>query len=66
MTSELTHIKRIELYTREQNKRNIKFYESLGFMNEGRQKDKIFISESEFETPLHMVWFNPNYGIKKH
>ena len=66
VASELTHIKRIELYTREHNERNIKFYESLGFMNEGRQKDKIFISESEFETPLHMAWFNPNYGIKKH
>jgi len=66
VTSELTHIKRIELYTREHNKRNVKFYESLGFINEGRQKDKIFVSESEFETPLHMAWFNPNYGIKKH
>jgi len=65
VTSELTHIKRIELYTREQNKRNVKFYESLGFINEGRQKDKIFVLKSEFETPLHMAWFNPNYGIKK-
>ncbi|MDO5979355.1 GNAT family N-acetyltransferase [Flavivirga spongiicola] len=63
--SELTHIKRIELYTREHNERNVKFYESLGFINEGRQKDKIFISKWEFETPLHMVWFNPNYGVKK-
>lgn len=61
--SESTHIKRIELYTRENNKRNLKFYESLGFINEGRQKDKIFISESEFETPVHMAWFNPNYSI---
>lgn len=63
--TEFTHIKRIELYTREHNKRNVKFYESLGFINEGRQKDKIYISKSKFETPLHMAWFNPNYGIKK-
>lgn len=62
VTTEFTHIKRIELYTREYNKRNVKFYESLGFINEGRQKDKIFISPSKFETPLHMAWFNPNYG----
>lgn len=64
--TDLNHIKRIELYTREHNERNVKFYESLGFINEGRQKDKIFISESKFETPLHMAWFNSNYGIKKH
>jgi len=65
VTSESTYIKRIELYTREHNERNVKFYESLGFINEGRQKDRIFISESEFETPLHMAWFNPNYKMKK-
>ena len=61
---EFTHIKRIELYTREQSKKNIKFYKSLGFLNEGCQKDKIYISNSKFETPVHMAWFNPNYGIK--
>ena len=59
--TELTHILRIELYTREYNKRNVRFYKSLGFINEGRQKDKIFVSHSVFETPLHMAWFNPNY-----
>ena len=63
--TDLPQIKRIELYTREHNERNVKFYESLGFINEGRQKDKIYITESEFETPLHMAWFNPNYGMKK-
>ena len=61
----MPHIKRIELYTREHDKRNVKFYESLGFVNEGRQKDKIYISKTEFQTPLHMAWFNPSYGIKK-
>lgn len=66
VTSDLVHIKRIELYTREYNQRNVNFYKSLGFVNEGRQKDKIFVSESEFETPLHMAWFNPNYGKEKH
>lgn len=58
---DLTHIIRIELYTREYNTRNIKFYESLGFINEGCQKNKIFISESEFETPIHMAWLKPKY-----
>jgi ribosomal protein S18 acetylase RimI-like enzyme len=59
--TDLNHILRIELYTREHNERNVKFYESLGFINEGRQKNKIFICDSVFETPLHMAWFNPNY-----
>lgn len=63
--TEMPHIKRIELYTREHDKRNVKFYESLGFVNEGRQKEKIYISITEFQTPLHMAWFNPNYGVKK-
>lgn len=58
----LGHILRVELYTREHNKRNVKFYESLGFKNEGRQENKIYISNTVFETPLHMAWFNPNYG----
>ena len=63
---DLKHILRIELYTREHNERNVKFYESLGFINEGRQANKIFISNSNFETPLHMAWFNPNYRTEKH
>ena len=62
---DMPSIKRIELYTREHNERNVRFYTSLGFINEGRQKDKIFVTESQFETPLHMAWFNPNYGIRK-
>jgi len=56
-----SHILRIELYVREHNERNVKFYESLGFINEGRQEFKIFSTKSEFETPLHMAWFNPYY-----
>ena len=61
VVAEYNHILRIELYVREHNIRNVKFYESLGFINEGRQKNKIYISDSEFETPLHMAWFNPRY-----
>ncbi len=55
------HILRIELYVREHNISNVKFYASLGFKNEGRQKNKIYLSASKFETPLHMAWFNPGY-----
>lgn len=59
--ADYTHILRVELYVREHNTRNVQFYESLGFSNEGRQEKKIFKSSSEFETPLHMVWFNPAF-----
>ncbi|MEM7484005.1 MAG: GNAT family N-acetyltransferase [Bacteroidota bacterium] len=59
--TEFHHILRVELYTREHNKRNVAFYKSLGFINEGRQQHKIFNSKSKLETPLHMAWFNPNY-----
>ena len=58
---EYKHILRIELFVREHNERTVKFYESLGFINEGRQEFKIFCSKSVFETPLHMAWFNPCY-----
>ena len=55
------HILRIELFVREHNIPIVKFYESLGFKNEGRQEFKIYSSESGFETPLHMAWFNADY-----
>ena len=58
--SAYAHILRVELFVREHNERNVTFYKKLGFINEGRQENKIF-SESGLETPLHMVWFNPNF-----
>jgi putative acetyltransferase len=56
------HILRVELYVRETNQRNVRFYESLGFVNEGRQDRKIFARQGQLETPQHMAWFNPQYG----
>jgi putative acetyltransferase len=58
------HILRVELYVRETNTRNVRFYESLGFLNEGRQDRKILNAMGQLETPLHMAWFNPNYRIR--
>jgi ribosomal protein S18 acetylase RimI-like enzyme len=55
------HILRVELYVRAHNTRNIIFYESLGFKQEGRQEHKIFQQKGVFETPIHMAWFNPKY-----
>jgi len=62
---EFPHILRLELYVREENKPIVRFYESLGFINEGRQKNKILNADNELETPLHMAWFNPNFNHMK-
>jgi putative acetyltransferase len=59
---EFPYILRVELYVREENRPIVEFYKSLGFINEGRQENKILNAENELETPLHMVWFNPNYN----
>ena len=54
-------IARVELYTRETNTRNVRFYERLGFVNEGPQRNKICMPNGELQTPLQMAWFNPNF-----
>lgn len=58
------HILRVELHVREHHAGTVRFYESLGFVNEGRQPHKIYVSASKFETPLHMAWFNPAYRFQ--
>ncbi|TAF97610.1 MAG: N-acetyltransferase [Cytophagia bacterium] len=60
ITEQYCHILRIELYVREHNQKNVRFYESLGLVNEGRQAFKI-LNGTQLETPIHMAWFNPNY-----
>ena len=57
VTETLPHIHRIELFTRSHNHRTIAFYESLGFINEGPQRNKILKTEGQYETPVHMAWF---------
>jgi putative acetyltransferase len=59
--TEFPKILRVELFTREHNNRNVQFYKSLGFVDEGRQERKIFLAENNFHTPIHMAWFNPSY-----
>ena len=60
---DFNHILRIELYVREENTPIVDFYKSLGFINEGRQNNKILNASNELETPLHMAWFNPSFGL---
>jgi putative acetyltransferase len=59
--SDFPHILRVELYVREENLPIVRFYQSLGFINEGRQRHKILNDRNQLETPLHMAWFNPEF-----
>lgn len=55
------HILRIELFVRITNTPAIRFYESLGFRQEGAQKDKILNAQGRLETPVAMAWYNPSF-----
>ncbi len=55
------HIYRIELFVRAHNHQSHAFYQSLGFVDEGRHEKKILTRELTFETPIHMAWFNPYF-----
>ena len=52
---------RVELFVREQNTSAIRFYQKMGFIEEGRLKDKILNLDGSLETPIEMTWFNPNF-----
>ena len=55
------HILRIELFVRITNTPAIRFYESLGFRQEGAQRNKILNAQGQLETPVAMAWYNPNF-----
>ncbi len=61
---DLSHILRVELFVRENNTNATQFYSNLGFVNEGKQHQKIKNLDQSLETPIHMAWFNPNYNKK--
>jgi ribosomal protein S18 acetylase RimI-like enzyme len=60
-------ILRIELIARESNQRAIQFYQTLGFMIEGRMVNRIRSVDGSFEADIPMAWirekveaFHPN------
>ena len=55
------HIGRVELITRESNLRGIKFYQSLGFVIEGRFEMRIKTPDGNYEADIPMAWQNPNF-----
>jgi len=54
-------ILRVELIARESNKKAIGFYQSLGFVIEGRLTNRIRMGGAGFEADIPMSWMNPNY-----
>lgn len=51
---------RVELITRESNKKAIKRYQSLGFVIEGRLEKRILGADGQLEADIPMAWFNPD------
>ncbi len=53
-------ITRIELIARESNRRAIEFYQSLGFVIEGRFENRIKNIDGSFEADIPMAWTLPH------
>jgi putative acetyltransferase len=56
-----THIGRVELFVRESNHKALKFYQSMGFVIEGRMEMRIKNPDKTYEADIPMSWQNPNY-----
>ena len=54
-------ILRVELVAKETNDRAIRFYEQLGFVQEGRFERRITSDNGGFEADIPMAWFNPAF-----
>jgi ribosomal protein S18 acetylase RimI-like enzyme len=56
-----TDIGKIELISRESNRRAIALYQSLGFRIEGRLEMRIRTRDGNYEADIPMGWQNPNF-----
>lgn len=59
VVEERTDISRIELIARESNRKALAFYESLGFVREGRLAGRIRNVDGSFESDIPMGWARP-------
>ena len=55
------NIGRVELFVRGTNVRAIQFYQSLGFMIEGRLEMRVRNPDKTYEADIPMGWQNPNF-----
>lgn len=60
---QLPEVVRIELESRSSNQKSIGLYEGLGFVQEGRMKNKTRNSDGTFEDSLLMAWTKPAYDF---
>jgi len=56
VSTQFPHIRRIELIARESNQAAIRFYESLGFRQEGRLAGRILNVDGSVECDIPMAW----------
>lgn len=54
-------IGRVELIARESNTRAISFYQSFGFVIEGRLEMRIKTADGDYEADIPMAWQNPHF-----
>jgi putative acetyltransferase len=54
-------IGRVELESRATNNRSIGLYQSIGFVHEGRMKNKTRNKDGSFEDSILMAWHNSNF-----
>ncbi|MBD2756083.1 GNAT family N-acetyltransferase [Spirosoma validum] len=54
---------RVELESRASNQKSISLYHSLGFVQEGRMKNKTRNMDGSFENSLLMAWTKPGFGF---
>jgi ribosomal protein S18 acetylase RimI-like enzyme len=57
--AEFSFVMRVELRARASNVKALKFYEQLGFVQEGRFQSRIRRHDGQFEDGIPMAWFNP-------
>lgn len=54
-------IGKVELIARESNLKAIKFYQSFGFLIEGRMEMRVKMPDGDYEADIPMGWQNPNF-----
>ena len=56
-------IVRVELFTRQNNQKAIKLYQSLGFVVEGICRKRILDGNGKLDDDTMMSWINPNFQV---
>ena len=60
--TEMPHILRIELKSRESNSHAIAMYESLGFRKEGRMIDRVRLADGSLDADIPMAWHRSSHS----